>query len=185
MVIGGVAVLVLAGWQAFDSARLDAERVSVGRSLAQLKAPLAEHSRLVREADDRRARAALSEALSAPLIPLLDLVGVLSDESTDGVVLLELRHRAHETELRGTAKDHSASAEWLKELAAVRGAKGSELGELHRTVATGSRRDAPPTDREVDFTARLRWTDPSGGAKHPSLSTNASSIPSRSNRGEK
>lgn len=183
--VGGVAVLLLAGWQALGSSRLAVQRASVERSLAQLSAPLAEHARLVRETEDRRARTALAGNVSVPLTHLLDLLDLMSMESTDGVVVQELRHRAHETELRGAARDHGASAEWLRQVSEVRGAKGSERGELHRVVATGAQRDVSATDGQVEFTARLRWTDSPGGTKHPSLSANASTTASHNNRGEK
>ena len=49
---------MLAGWHAFEGARLDHQRTSVERSLAQLAAPLAEQATLLRDAREREARVA-------------------------------------------------------------------------------------------------------------------------------
>ncbi|MBV8627286.1 MAG: fimbrial assembly protein [Paraburkholderia sp.] len=163
---GGLAVLVFAGIQWFVGARLDAQRASVGRSLTELETPLAEHARLVQAAADRRARAILAEAISLPLIHLLDLLDVLSGEAANGVVVQELRHRPEETQVRATATDHVASAAWLKQLGAVRDATGVAVDELRRTVA-GPQGDASATPAQVDFAARVRWAASPAGSPHP------------------
>ncbi|MGF6601871.1 Tfp pilus assembly protein PilN [Paraburkholderia sp. GAS448] len=181
---GGVAVLGLAGWQAFEGARLDARRASLAHSLAELDVPLAEHARLVRDAEERRTRSALTAAVSAPLTHLVDLLDVLGDESGGGVVVRELRHRAQETELRATAHDPGASAAWLKQLAALRDARSVEIDELHHNVASGSQRNPSSNGAAVDFAARLRWSGSPPGPQHPGLNATASPVAPHINRGD-
>ena len=181
---GGLAVLLFAGIQGFVGAQLDAQRASIGRSLAELKSPLAEHARLVQAAADRRARAILAETVSLPLVHLLDLLDVLSGESANGVVVQELRHRPEETQVRATATDHIASAAWLKQLGAVRDATGVAVDELHRTVA-GPQGDASATRAQVDFAARLRWTVLPTGSQHSPPTPTGSSVRPDNNRGDR
>jgi type IV pilus assembly protein PilN len=180
---GGVAVLVLAGWQAFEAARLDARRASLARSLAELDVPLAEHARLVRSIEERRSRSTLADAASEPLSNLLDLLHVLSDESGGGVVVRELRHRAQETGLRATADDPGASAAWLRQLAAVRDARSVEIDELHHNVASGSQRDLSSNGASIDFAARLRWSGSPPDSRHPGSNATASPVAPHINRG--
>lgn len=177
---GGVAVLAVIGWQAFERTRIDARRAAVERTLAQLAAPLAEHAALLRDQDERRKGAAQAVALSAPLQHLRDLLDALSFEPGDGVVLQQLRHREHETALLATSAGSvgsagSAASEWLARLVAIRGVKGSEVSDLHRANATPAAnasasaahaadaaglRSAPSGSGPIEFGARLLWTDP-------------------------
>src|ERR1700754_1173245 len=55
---GLVATLAVIGWQAFEKARLDAQRASAEQALTQLAAPLAEHAGLLRAQDEQRKGAA-------------------------------------------------------------------------------------------------------------------------------
>jgi len=181
---GALAVLAFAGSQWFVGAQLDAQRASIGRSLAELATPLAEHARLVQADADRRARAILAETISLPLVHLLDLLDVLSGESANGVVVQELRHRPEETQVRATATDHIASAAWLKQLGAVRDATGVAVDELHRTVA-GPQGDVSATLAQVDFAARVRWPVPPTGSRHPPLAPTGSSARPVNNRGDR
>ena len=135
---GCAAVLALAGWQAFEKARLDAQRASIEHTLTGLTAPLAEHATLLRAQDELRKHAARAASLSEPLTHLLDLLDALSFEPGDGVVLRQLRQREHETELLATSRGHIASAEWLKRLSAIRGVKGAEMSDLHRPTTRGT-----------------------------------------------
>jgi type IV pilus assembly protein PilN len=107
---GFAAVLALIGWQAFERSRLDAQRASIEQSLTHLAVPLAEHARLLRAQDEQRKGAARAMNLSEPLMHLRDLLDALSFEPGDGVVLQQLRHREHETELFATSRGHIASA---------------------------------------------------------------------------
>ena len=127
---GFAAVFALIGWQAFERARLDAQRESIEQSLAQLAEPLAEHARLLRVQDEQRKGVARAMNLSEPLTHLRDLLDALSFEPGDGVVLQQMRQREHETELLATSRGHIASAEWLKRLSAIRGVKGAEVSDL-------------------------------------------------------
>ena len=163
---GCAAVLALAGWQAFEKGRLDAQRASNERSLTQLAAPLAEHAKLLRGQDELRKHAARATSLSEPLTHLLDLLEALSFEPGDGVVLRQLRQREQETELLASSRGHIASAEWLKRLSAIHGVKGVEMSNLHRPATRGSAPVDESASGPVEFGAHLRWDDPAPKAAH-------------------
>lgn len=156
---GLAAVLAVVGWQAFEKARLDAQRVSIEQSLTQLATPLAEHARLLRAQDEQRRGAARAMSLSEPLTYLRDLLDALSFEPGDGVVLQQLRQREHETELLATSRGHIASAEWLKRLSAIRGVHGAEMSDLHRSAPRSGAVVAAGANEPIEFGARLRWGD--------------------------
>jgi Tfp pilus assembly protein PilN len=162
VVAGTLAVLALAAWQAVDRMRLDAQRVSFERSLAQLAAPLAEHARLTRDANDARLRTARAATLSEPLAHLLALLDALGRERDEQVAVLQLRQRDHETDLLATAHDHAAPASWVKRLSAIRGVKDAEVKDLRRaaTPAHGALQNASGA---IEFSARLSWD----GAREP------------------
>ncbi|ASV97926.1 fimbrial assembly protein [Paraburkholderia aromaticivorans] len=157
---GCAAVFVLAGWQTVERGRLDAQRVSIERSLAQLSAPLAEHAALLRARDEQRQNAARASSLSGPLTHLRDLLDALSFEPGDGVVLQQLRHREDETELLASSRGHLASAGWLKRLSAIHGVKGAEVSELHSSASRGGAAVQASVTGPIEFGARLRWNEP-------------------------
>jgi Tfp pilus assembly protein PilN len=162
LVAGCIAVLMLAAWQAVERVRLDGQRVSLERSLAQLSAPLAEHKRLARAAEDERTRAAHAATRSEALVHLLSLLDALSRESDDKVVLQQLRQREHETELLASARDHAVPATWVKRLAAIRGVKDAEVKDQRR--ATAPAHDVVQSaSGAIEFSARLYWD----GAREP------------------
>ncbi|CAB3759275.1 fimbrial assembly protein [Paraburkholderia humisilvae] len=154
--VGCIAVLALATWQTVDRVRLDAQRASFERSLSQLTAPLAEHARLTRDVDDAHTRAAHAASLVEPLVHLLALLDELAVEPRERVVVRQMRHRDHETELLAIAHDHTAPASWVKRLSAIPGVRDAEVKDLRR---------APPPARGVignaseaiGFSARLDW----------------------------
>ncbi|NPT56750.1 fimbrial assembly protein [Paraburkholderia elongata] len=165
---GFAAVLALAGWQAFERARLDAQRASIEQSLTHLAMPLAEHARLLRAQDEQRNGAARAMNLSEPLTHLRDLLNALSFEPGDGVVLQQLRQREYETELLATSRGHIASAEWLKRLSAIRGVKGAEVNELRRSAPRSGAVAAANVTGPIEFGAHLRWGDPRKKTVHTS-----------------
>lgn len=164
---GCVALLALAGWQTFEKARLDAQRASIEHVLTQLATPLAEHASLLRAQDEMRKHAARATSVSEPLAHLLDLLEALSFEPGDGVVLRQMRHREHETELLATSRGNLASAEWLKRLGAIRGVKGAEMSDLHRPTTRGSSPVDESVSGPVEFGAHLRWDEPAPKAARP------------------
>ena len=190
---GCAAVLALAGWQALEKARLDAQRVSIEQSLARFTAPLAEHAGLLRAQDEQRQGAARAKTLSEPLTHLRDLLDALSFEPGDGVVLQQLRQREHETELLASSRGHLASAEWLKRLSAIRGVTGAEVSDLHRSapprsagVAAGIAEEvAGQVAGQVEFGARLRWDDPMRQTAHVATSAARRPVKSEQSRGVK
>lgn len=155
---GCAALLGTVGWQAFERARLDTQRTSSERVLAQLTAPLAEHARLSHDMDERGKRATRAVALARPLTRLLDLLDTLSGMPAEGAVLQQLRQRIHETELLATSNDPVASAVWLKQLSTVRGVISSEVTDLHPLARAGHGAQAGGADA-LEFAARLRWDE--------------------------
>ncbi|MFC0402185.1 fimbrial assembly protein [Paraburkholderia rhizosphaerae] len=153
--LGCIAVLALAVWQTVDRARLDAQRVSFERSLAQLAAPLAEHARLTRDIHDARTRAAHAATFSEPLAQLAALLDELAAEPRERVLVRQLRHRDHETELFALAADHAAPASWVKRLGAIRGVKDADVKDLRR--ATPARGAVENASDAIGFSARLYW----------------------------
>ena len=156
---GLAAVFVLGAWQAIESARFEAQRVSVEHTFTQLSAPLAEHATLLRARDEQRQNGARAKSLSEPLVHLRDLLDALSFEPGDGVVLQQLRQREDETELLATSRGHLASAEWLKRLSAIRGVKGAEVSDLHRSVPRGGAVAQASLAAPIEFVAHLRWNE--------------------------
>lgn len=182
---GSAAVLAVAGWQAFERARLDTQRASIEQSLTQLAVPLAEHARLLRTQDEQRKGAVRAMSLSEPLTHLRDLLDALSFEPGDGVVLQQLRQREHETELLATSRGHIASAEWLKRLSAIRGVKGAEVSDLHRSAARNGPLVAASVTGPIEFGAHLRWDEPLQKTAHTRGSAARTSIKSEQSRGAK
>jgi type IV pilus assembly protein PilN len=178
---GCAALLGTVGWQVFERARLDAQRVSSERVLAQLTAPLAEHARLSHDVDERGKRVTRAVALAKPLTRLFDLLDTVSGMPAEGVVLQQLRQRIHETELLATSNDPVASAVWLKQLGTVRGVMSSEVTDLHPLTRTGHGAQAGGADA-LEFAARLRWDEEGERDKHtkPQRVTTASASEARS-----
>lgn len=181
MCCGCAAVLALAGWQVFEKAHLDAERVATDRSLAQLTVPLAEHAQLLRVRKEQRDGAARARTASDPLTYLRDLLDALSFEPGDGVVLQQLRQREYETELLATSKGHLASAEWLKRLGSIRGVKEAEVSDLHRSTSRGNASAATSLNAPIEFGARLRWV----GEPQKSVTPASRTVKSEQSRGGK
>ncbi|CAD6555941.1 PilN domain-containing protein [Paraburkholderia sabiae] len=168
---GCVAVALLATWQTFERAHLDRERSAVEQKLAALASPLAEHVRLTGEARNERLQNERAATLSEPLVHLLDLLDALSQESSESVVVKQLRHREHETELLAVSSDHAASAAWLNRLAALKGVKDSDLSDVHRaTNATNATKAADPATA-FEVTAHLKWDGGPVKSKTPAASS--------------
>ncbi|WP_233803713.1 fimbrial assembly protein [Paraburkholderia sp. HP33-1] len=158
--IGVSGVLLVAGWQSFATARLDARREAAGQALARLAAPLEEHAKLSRAEEERRKAAARAASLATPLVHLRDLLDALSFEPGGSVVLRQLRQRELETEVLATSSSHIASAEWLKRLGSIHGVQGAEMRDLHRPTGQGGASIEQAIGGPVEFDARLRWGDP-------------------------
>jgi Tfp pilus assembly protein PilN len=154
-VCGCVGVGLLIGWLAFEQARIEAERSIVERTLGTLSRPLAEYTHLTNDAKNERLQNARAASLSEPLSHLLELLDAMSRESVDEVVVRQLRHREHETELLAVSTDHAASAAWLNRLSAVRGVKDADLTDLHPVSGA-----SPDQRGAVELTAHLKWNGP-------------------------
>lgn len=183
--IGCGAMLVLAGWQVYERARLEAQRSSIERTLTTLAAPLAEHATLVRAQDDQRQAVVRARSLSEPLVHLRDLLDALSFEPGDKVVLQQLRQREHETDLLATSRGHLAPADWLKHLSAIRGVKGADVSDLRRSGPRDTTVAVTGADGPVEFGAQLRWDDPAQKVILANRPVAQRSLQSEKSRGEK
>jgi Tfp pilus assembly protein PilN len=151
-----VGVLALAGWQIGERMHFDALRRVAEHELAGMQAPMAEHARLARELQLRHQRDVQAEALSVPLVHALALLDALAQVSVEGVVLQQIRQRAHDTELLAMSTRPAAPALWLKQLSAVHGVARAEVIDLHPVA----RVDTPPLAGGpglMEFAARLHW----------------------------
>ncbi|TXC88374.1 fimbrial assembly protein [Paraburkholderia azotifigens] len=168
VVCGCVAVALLMMWQTFERSHLDRERSAIEQKLAALASPLAEHVRLTGEASNERLQNERAAKRSEPLVHLLDLFDALSQESSESVVVRQLRHRERETELLATSTDHAAPSAWLNRLAGLKGVKDSDLSDVHRATNAANSTD-PATAFEV--TAHLKWDGASMTSKAPAASS--------------
>jgi type IV pilus assembly protein PilN len=170
---GCAAVGAVAGWDAFERARLDERRVALEASLRASSVQIDEHARLVRaEAERRRAREA-AQPLAAPRERFLALLAALADMPPQrNVALQRVSQRTGEVELAALAPDSQTAAQWLRRLEHVRGVEAVEVVEMKRRAdaATRGKRDAPaPVDERAghfEFIALVRYA-----TGHPSDET--------------
>lgn len=154
--VGCLCAAPFAGWRLWQRTQLDFERRALGPSLAQLRAPLAEERRLLREADERRQRLAMAEAQAKPITRLFLLFDELPAANAEGVLLHQIVHRAHETELRATVSGEAATAAWLAKLRSLTDVEAVSVREMKRTSDGGAR----PNDRQhgpLLVSAYLTW----------------------------
>ena len=162
---GCVAVALLMMWQTVERSRTDRERSAVEQQLAVLASPLAEHARLTGEASRERLQNERAATFSEPLVHLLDLLDALSRESSESIVVKQLRHREHESELLAASDDHAASAAWLNRLAGLKGVKDSDLSDVHRATNVADASTA------FEVTAHLKWDGAPEKAKAPAATS--------------
>jgi Tfp pilus assembly protein PilN len=132
LLLGLACAALPVGWQMWQQRSLDAARAAIVRSLAQLHAPLAEYSRLQRDAAARHQRLETAARQLRPLTHLLDLLDMLDTARAPGIALQQITHNAHETVLQATVDDPSSTDAWLARLRAVRDAQGVSVPELKR-----------------------------------------------------
>ncbi|KND61025.1 Type IV pilus biogeneis protein PilN [Candidatus Burkholderia verschuerenii] len=152
-VAGGAALGAVVGWDAFERARLDAERATLETSLRASNAQVDEHARLTRaEAERRRARQQ-AQPLAAPRDRFLALLHALADTPPErGIALQRVSQRTDEVELAAFAPDSPSAARWLKRLEDVAGVQSVEVIEMKRRADTAS---AVP--ERYEFTALVRY----------------------------
>jgi len=150
--VGCACAAPVAGWRVWQRVQADAERRAVERSLAPLRAPLAEHRRLAREADERRRRAALARDRSEPLARLFRLLDGLAAAGVDGVSVDRVVHRARETELHANVGGEAATAAWLARLRALPDVDAVSVRELKRATGNDGRQPGP-----LRLSAQLAW----------------------------
>lgn len=167
---GCAAVGAVAGWDAFERARLDERRVALEASLRASGAQIDEHARLVRaEAERRRAREA-AQPLALPRERFLALLEALADTPPQrGVALQRVSQRTNEVELAALAPDSQTAAKWLKRLESLSGVQAVEVIEMKRradVAASGRRAEKASAvlgerSGHYEFVALVRYaTDP-------------------------
>ena len=161
---GCAAIGAVAGWDAFERARLDERRMALEASLSASSAQIGEHARLVRaEADRRRARE-LAQPLALPRERFLALLEALADAPPQrGVALQRVSQRTNEVELAALAPDSQAAAQWLKRLESLHGVQAVEVIEMKRradAVIPGKRAASTSFDERAahfEFVALVRY----------------------------
>ncbi|NLP65283.1 hypothetical protein [Paraburkholderia sacchari] len=166
LIVGGACGSAVAGWQLFESTRIEARREAVDRQLAQLAVPLALAHKLEREADARRAARSEAQQRAKPLAHVFALMDALPAARTMGVTLEQLAQRAEESELHASAIDEAAAAAWLASLHAIPGVEAVDVRELKRAqeaglmrerVPPGASRGAVPARAPIRVAVRLVW----------------------------
>jgi Tfp pilus assembly protein PilN len=159
---GGVALGAVAGWDAFERARLDTQRVALETSLRASAAPSDEHARLTLDAAERRRARQEAQPLAVPRDRFLALLHALADAPAErGITLQRVSQRAGDVELAALAPDSPAAARWLKRLEGVSGVQSVEVIEMKRRAeaSTPGKRDtnAAASPERYEFTALVRY----------------------------
>jgi Tfp pilus assembly protein PilN len=130
---GCAAVGAVAGWDAFERARLDERRVALETSLRASNAQIDEHTRLVRAEADRRRACEAAQPLAVPRERFVALLEALADAPPQrGIALQRVSQRTDEVELAALAPDSQAAALWLKRLERLPGVQSVEVIEMKR-----------------------------------------------------
>lgn len=158
--VGCACAAPLAGWRSVQRMQTDGERRALDASFAQLRAPLAEQRRLAHEVDERRLRAVTAWERTKPLARLFRLLDGVAAANVDGVLLDQVVHRTHETQLHATVSGdvngEAAMAAWLARLRTLPDVETVSVREMKRAASTGARAD----DRQhgpLQLTAQLTW----------------------------
>jgi Tfp pilus assembly protein PilN len=159
---GGVALGAVAGWDAFERARLDSQRVTLETSLRASAAQIDEHARLTLAADERRRARQEAQPLAVPRDRFLALLHALADAPAErGITLQRVSQRADDVELAALAPDSPSAARWLKRLEGVSGVQSVEVIEMKRLAdkPTPGKRDtdAAAAPERYEFTALVRY----------------------------
>lgn len=163
--LGCACAAALAGWQVWQRADIDAERRSIEQSLAQLRIPLAEQQRLVREAAEQRTRVMAAQRQAKPLAQFLALLDGLTHSGVDGIALQQVVQRPNETQLQAMVSGEAAIATWLARLRTMPGVQSVSMRELKRTPASGARAQSQ-REEPLQLTALLAWAEgPAGGTR--------------------
>jgi type IV pilus assembly protein PilN len=162
---GCVCAIPLAGWYAWQRADVDARRLVVEASAAQLQAPYAEAQRLRGAAAAQRSAAQLAEQRGKPLTRTLALLDGLARAGTTAVVLQQIVQHDDETELQAAVASETATAEWLGRLRAVPDVQTVSVRELTRTTEAGGAKQRASIGEPIRVIARLVWQGAAGRAK--------------------
>jgi len=155
--VGCVCVMPLAGWNMWQRGGVDARRLVVEASSAQLRVPYAEAQRLLGAAAAQRSAAQLSQQRGKPLARMLALLDGLASAGTAGVVLQHVVQHGDETELQATVASETATAEWLGRLRAVPDVQAVSVRELTRTSQAASAKQRASNGEPIRVIARLVW----------------------------
>ncbi|WP_233864908.1 fimbrial assembly family protein [Paraburkholderia adhaesiva] len=155
--VGCVCAMPLAGWEAWERGRVDAQRRAVEASAAQLRMPYAEAQRLIAADSAQRSAAQLAQERGKPLTRTLALLDRLASAKTSGVALQQIVQHGNETELQAAVANETATAEWLGRLRAVPDVETVSVRELKRAVRGGNSKDRASVSEPIRVIARLVW----------------------------
>lgn len=155
--VGCVCAMPLTGWYAWQRGGVDARRLAVEASVAQLRAPYAEAQRLRGAAAAQQSAAQLAQQRGKPLTRMLALLDGLASAGTAAVVLQQIVQHGDETELQAAATSETATAEWLGRLRAVPDVQTVSVRELTRTSQTGGAKQRASIGEPIRVIARLVW----------------------------
>jgi Tfp pilus assembly protein PilN len=160
----GVAALVgcacatpLAGSQMWQRSRVEARRLVVEASAAQLRVPFAEAQRLLGEAAAQRNAVQLAQQHGKPLTRVLALLDGLARAGAAGVALQQIVQHGDETELQAAVTSETVMTDWLGRLRAVPDVETVSVRELKRTSQRGNSKEPASLGEPIRVIARLVW----------------------------
>lgn len=168
--VGCACAAPLAGWEMWQRSRVEARRLVVEASAAQLRAPLTEAQRLLSAAAAQRSAAQLAQQRGKPLARMLALLDGLARAGPAGVVLQQIVQHGDETELQASVADEPATAKWLARLRAVRDVEMVSVRELKRTSQGANAKVQASPIEPIRVIARIAWqgtTAPENSAESP------------------
>jgi Tfp pilus assembly protein PilN len=157
--VGCACAMPLAGWQMWQRSRVEARRLVVEASAAQMRVPFAEAQRLLGEAAAQRNAVQLAQQHGRPLTRMLALLDGLASAGAGaaGVVLQQIVQRGDETELQATVASETVTTEWLGRLRAVPDVETVSVRELKRTSQRGNSKEQASLGEPIRVIARLVW----------------------------
>lgn len=155
--VGCACAAPLAGWETWQRSRVEARRLVVEASAAQLRTPFAEAQRLLGAAAAQRSAVQLARQRGAPLVQMLALLDTLAGTGPAGVVLQQIVQHGDETELQAVVANETVTAEWLARLRAAPEVGTVSVRELKRASQGAHSRGQASQAEPIRVIARVAW----------------------------
>ena len=156
--VGCACAAPLAGWETWQRSRVEARRLVVEASAAQLRAPFAEAQRLLGAAAAQRSAVQLARQRGTPLVRMLALLDALAGTGPAGVVLQQIVQHGDETEVQAVVANETITAAWLARLRAAPEVGTVSVRELKRaSQSVHSRGQAASQAEPIRVIARVAW----------------------------